>query len=77
MLNVDPQICAEIILDVQIKSLQRLKERELFKTEGLATIRVKVSGQSISEFSVHLQLSSLCDDLKKSIAEQTNISAER
>lgn len=76
-LNIHPQLCSEILLELQKKSLQRLVEREEYKEKGVATVRVKVSGQNTPEFSIHLKLSSPVEMLAKSISEKISVAAEK
>lgn len=77
VVNADFQLCAEILLELQDKCLQRLQEQNKFKAEGMASITVKVSGQNVPEFTVHLRLSDITELLRQNIAEKVTISAER
>lgn len=45
--------------------------------EGIATIRVKISGQQIPEFSVQLKLVDTVKILKHNISQKIDVSEER
>lgn len=71
------ELCVELLLQMQKKSIHRLKEKEQFKSQGLATVRVKVPGKQIPEFSVQTPLSSLTDAFKNEIGGKIETPAER
>lgn len=77
ILNIETEECLNLLRELQKQSLQRLEERNVFRSEGLASLRVKISGQQTSEFSIQLKLSDTTDDLKEKISAEVKVPFQR
>ena len=77
MLNIDQESCTELLIELQNVSLCRLEERQNFKTQGLATIRIRISGKQFPEFSIQIRLNDLVNDLRELIARKIDVPKQR
>ncbi len=77
ILNVESQECLELLSELQKRSLNALREKAQFQTDGLATVRVKVSGPQPSEFTIQLRLTELTENLKQKIALKMELRPEK
>lgn len=66
-----------MLQELQNTSLSRLKERQNFRTQGLATVRIRVSGKQMPEFSIQIRLCDTVKDLREAIAEKMKVPGER
>ncbi|CAG9859185.1 unnamed protein product [Phyllotreta striolata] len=75
ILNIPPNLCEEIIIELQLNSLENLKQKNLFQDKGVATIKIKVlhSNSPPGVFSKKLLLSSKASELKDIITIEVNI----
>lgn len=78
-LNINQDSCLYAIKELQESALQKLKERDHFKTTGLATIKVRISneerGMRILNFEIRLNATGL--DLKNDIATRIDVNSDR
>lgn len=77
MLNIDEASCGVALRELKDHALVRLKEREVFRQTGLATIKVRVSGSVPQTLTIQVLLDETAAQLVDKVAEKLEIAKNR
>uniref|UniRef100_A0A1B6DNP8 UBA domain-containing protein n=2 Tax=Clastoptera arizonana TaxID=38151 RepID=A0A1B6DNP8_9HEMI len=77
LLNFDKEMCLTALKQLQKHSLDRVKEKEVFKETGLATIKIKVSSRISQILSLQIHLSDMAEKLIQKVSDLLCIPKER
>ncbi|XP_072397849.1 NEDD8 ultimate buster 1-like isoform X2 [Diabrotica undecimpunctata] len=77
-LNIPPDICQEIIKDLQNNALENLKQKNHYKESGLATIKIKILHKNSPPRLIQkeLLLSMITNELKDLVRNEISVSSE-
>lgn len=78
-LSIPYEICHTVVIDLQKNALEKLKERDLFKETGIATLKIRISHESsgVKVLKIEQRLSSFGVDLKNEVTLRTDIPSNR
>lgn len=77
LLNIDEATCGVALRELKDHALMRLKEREVFRQTGLATIKVRVSGSIPQILTIQVILDETASQLIDKVAEKVEIVKNR
>lgn len=77
LLNIERATCGVALRELKDHALMRLKEREVFKQTGLATIKVRVSSSVPRVLTIQMLLDETVSQLTDKIAEKLEIAKNR
>lgn len=78
-LSIPYELCYTVLIDLQKNALEKLKERDLFKETGIATLKIRISQENsgVKVLKIEQRLSSLGVDLKNEVTLRTDIPSNR
>lgn len=77
LLNIDRASCGVALRELKDHALMRLKEREMFRQTGLATVKVRVSGSIPRLLTIQVLLNETVSQLTDKVAEKLEIAKNR
>ncbi|KAL1505617.1 hypothetical protein ABEB36_005141 [Hypothenemus hampei] len=78
-LNIPLSLCTEIIKELQINSLENLKQKSQFNDSGLATLKIKIvtQGKSPKKLTKEIMLNCRGADFKALICQELSLNTEK
>lgn len=76
-LNLGQEQCMSALRELQAHSIKSLKAKQTFQDTGVASLRVKVSGEHRTTLSININLASNARQLVEDISNQVNVPVER